>query len=1210
MKKYYLLTVFLIILLVIGFFVGVPYYIGKDSTRQIITDYIETTYKVRLKADSLHWNWLPAPHLSVYDVKLAHEHGLICTLPQLKIYPDLGKLFIGKIQPQRLDLQRPHFILKPTLFQKRLEELPIPITDIHMEEASLDLDSPAINNLPALSLDLNKGALELKHLAGRLHLTLEAQASCAEKISFKGRYNPSTKHYSASTNLKHFNLDKLIRSAPDFFSPLTSTVNMQWSCSGVRGQGLQGSFQGDIPAFTIHFNHDKAEQDSGKPQTDFRFRKANFDLEKNKDGIFLTANDISLAQPDCALTGTVNRLSGNENPVYQLDLKGTQIDLNDIRQGLLNVLGGNKTTREVCNIVRGGKAAEATYRFEGEVADFKDIKNMEIGVDVTTSEIMVPGINLHLKQTSGPISIDDGVLTGQGLKTTLSNSLGESATIAVGLTPKNDLFQLEIDLDADISELPNVLFHLIDREHFRQEIKKFQGQGRARAHLSMGDKLTDFHTGIVLNDGSEAVITYDRFYWPIIFKKGHIYVDQNIGIRDCVLESGPHHIANISGTLSRHKGDDPRLNITEVTAELDGSDILSYLRRYPKIGKIIDPHLTSIKGIIAINDSQLAGPLFNPQKWKYLLDFRLNNNRITSPHLSGSVDIESARVQLQEDHLSLEDADINYKQSPLHINAELDHNQFSKWQGNLTLSGFMNGALADWLGQSTSLPSAYMPVTPCKIDSFKLEQLANKLDIQGRISRKKDNNEVIGLDFNLVRKASKIRRLRIQFTTPTDGAVFTMQRANAQEKTTLNWQGTLKDDTLTTLFADLPLQIGRIQGNFHIVLLPAPGLLEANGYLKTEDLQWKDTPPYTVIKDMHVTGKDRLITIEDMKLAYNGEEAEVTGDIEITDRQPEIQLALSSSFLSRNNVADFTDKFLAAREDIADFFPRNHGEIEFKSSIEVDCSTFMFTVPGKQNGKARTLIINPLQGRGHSTDRGFIFELDNSGFCGLKLEGSLWHSGDQLRIREIRGSNPANRIVRFENTLPCLDIEDSIIQGSFTTDFFIGKENEKYDNGRIVIHSSNGKILKWGLLAKIFQVVNITDLGKFLEGSGFNYDRLTGEGHIANNILTIDKAELKGHGLDLLARGTINLEKMSMDVMVFLVPLKTIDTILSKIPLVGRLIQGREGHIVTIPIGVKGKVADPAVTTLPPKAVGQGAINFIRDTISFPIDIIPRQGKE
>ncbi|MFW5906702.1 MAG: AsmA-like C-terminal domain-containing protein, partial [Desulfobia sp.] len=147
-------------------------------------------------------------------------------------------------------------------------------------------------------------------------------------------------------------------------------------------------------------------------------------------------------------------------------------------------------------------------------------------------------------------------------------------------------------------------------------------------------------------------------------------------------------------------------------------------------------------------------------------------------------------------------------------------------------------------------------------------------------------------------------------------------------------------------------------------------------------------------------------------------------------------------------------------------------------------------------------------------------------------------------------------------------------------------------------------------LAKIFQVVNITEMGNLLERGGFNYDKLTGQTHISNNRLIIDKAELKGQGLDLLARGDIDLQKMSMDITVFLIPFKTIDAILEMIPLVGRLVQGKGGHIVTIPIGVKGSVENPIVTALPPRAVGKGAINFIRDTITFPWDIIPGQAED
>ncbi|MGM0680688.1 MAG: hypothetical protein ACQES8_00465 [Thermodesulfobacteriota bacterium] len=602
MKKHHLLLPVLLtglLLIIIIIMVGIPYLVSKDSTRQAVTEKIKKTYNIKLKTDNLQWSWLPVPHLESYGSRLTYQQGLTCNLHQLKVYPDWKSIFSGRIQARRIEIQQPHFIIKPTLFRQGLPEIPrLPVTDIIMQKASLRLDSPVVNNFPALTLDLSRGEFKLKHSVARLYLSIEAVTSCSEKVFLKGWYNPLTRHYSVSASLKNFHLHKLISFSSGPFSPLASEVDMEWSCSGALGSGFEVSFRGNLPAFTLRRGEEQSPPDTR--QTGIRFRKADFDFKKNRQGIFFKARDISLAKPVLSLAGRVNRLTAEKKPVYQLDLRGRKIDLKGVRRSLLNMLDDNKITRQVCDIVRGGKAAEATYNFQGPASDFKNLENMRISVDVDTSEIRVPGTNLDLDQTKGPILIENGELTGEGLETSLGNSSGSNARLALGLTPDNDLFKLEIDLDADIAELPDILHHLIEKQLFRQEVKKFKGRGQARAHLSIGNSLTDFQTRVDLKDGTGATINYDRLDQPITFKNGLIkVVNQEIKVRDCTIQIGHHHFSDISGAVFWTNGK-PRMDIGKLEAEIDATDFLNYLRRYSKIKNTIDPHLESIEGRVGI----------------------------------------------------------------------------------------------------------------------------------------------------------------------------------------------------------------------------------------------------------------------------------------------------------------------------------------------------------------------------------------------------------------------------------------------------------------------------------------------------------------------------------------------------------------------------------------------------------------------------------
>ncbi|MCK5194337.1 MAG: AsmA-like C-terminal domain-containing protein, partial [Desulfobulbaceae bacterium] len=109
--------------------------------------------------------------------------------------------------------------------------------------------------------------------------------------------------------------------------------------------------------------------------------------------------------------------------------------------------------------------------------------------------------------------------------------------------------------------------------------------------------------------------------------------------------------------------------------------------------------------------------------------------------------------------------------------------------------------------------------------------------------------------------------------------------------------------------------------------------------------------------------------------------------------------------------------------------------------------------------------------------------------------------------------------------------------------------------------------------------------------------------------LIFDKAVIEGEGLDLLIQGSVNLKNSEADLTVFIVPLKTVDTIIRNIPLVGktiiRLVGGRKGHIITIPVSVTGDIKDPVVKLMPTKAVGKAAIEWLLDTVTYPMELLP-----
>ncbi|MES0363113.1 MAG: AsmA-like C-terminal domain-containing protein, partial [Desulfobacteria bacterium] len=83
--------------------------------------------------------------------------------------------------------------------------------------------------------------------------------------------------------------------------------------------------------------------------------------------------------------------------------------------------------------------------------------------------------------------------------------------------------------------------------------------------------------------------------------------------------------------------------------------------------------------------------------------------------------------------------------------------------------------------------------------------------------------------------------------------------------------------------------------------------------------------------------------------------------------------------------------------------------------------------------------------------------------------------------------------------------------------------------------------------------------------------------------------------------GDIDLVNKKLDLRVLVAPLKTVDSVVKKIPLVNHVLGGT---LVSIPIKVEGDWGNPTVTPLSPSAVGSGLMGIMKRILELPFKII------
>jgi hypothetical protein len=241
-------------------------------------------------------------------------------------------------------------------------------------------------------------------------------------------------------------------------------------------------------------------------------------------------------------------------------------------------------------------------------------------------------------------------------------------------------------------------------------------------------------------------------------------------------------------------------------------------------------------------------------------------------------------------------------------------------------------------------------------------------------------------------------------------------------------------------------------------------------------------------------------------------------------------------------------------------------------------------------------------------DRGIEITVGQADLCGMQCAGSIFsQAGVITHAFRFRAEEED-----LASTLLCLWGKDARIEGPFRLDWDMwaeGREDplREASDGSLHFISEGGRIYRWTLLSQLFGMLNIIGLfeGKFPDFTqeGFEYKKFVITGELQDGYLYLKEAVIDGHSMTIVGEGKIDLVKGEADLVVLLAPLKTVDTVLNHIPVVGKLVTGKDGIFISIPFSVKGPLEDAKIVLVPPEAVGSGLWGVLKRTLQTPVDM-------
>ncbi len=164
--------------------------------------------------------------------------------------------------------------------------------------------------------------------------------------------------------------------------------------------------------------------------------------------------------------------------------------------------------------------------------------------------------------------------------------------------------------------------------------------------------------------------------------------------------------------------------------------------------------------------------------------------------------------------------------------------------------------------------------------------------------------------------------------------------------------------------------------------------------------------------------------------------------------------------------------------------------------------------------------------------------------------------------------------------LSALDLSTHVVGGLLEISAKQPAESNDFEEGKIIMKKFS--IVKAPILGKIFSLASFSGILDALNGKGIIFSKLKGEFNIKKNFLYLTDMKMSGDAIGITAQGNIDIKNKIYDLTGSVVPAYGINSFLGKVPLLGKILIGKEGEgIIASRFSIKDSMSNPNVTVNP-----------------------------
>ncbi len=1177
-------------LVYMGLVLVLPHYLSQGAVEGLLARELgKKVPETRVDLGGAKVEILPFPHISLENLSVKLPGRMLIQVQRLNGYPDLGSLLSGSLQPGGFHIQGPRIIIGlpgKTVEWARPDE-PRGLSDLlgalpevegSIRDGELQVFGDTVIHLRGIRADLNIGE--------KVRLHLQTETNFSSKLSLSLESDAQRTKVEGTLRTEELRLELL--------APYLPPDAARWVGDSSLGMDTDFSFSGgDQYQASVRLKPSWIDLITPGGKGRIRINSGRATIAGKGAGTQIRLHQIDLADPRLNLTGSLNTRKKDQG--LNLDLEAGNVRIPSVAAACRKLFP-DQDFIESFSIILEGRLPWTRIKSSGKdkeavLANLSILGRVEEGL----VDLPIPDIMLH--RVGGTFHIVENALSLNDLSADFGNCTVTAGRAAFGLEDGVDPLSLYLESRLDLAETVDLLERTLDIPEFQRHLRDMETlRGNANATYSMVKKGEELEWDVELEQ-LDLRAKHADFPLPFSLSRGRLsFAQKTLRFSGLKGTLGNSSIGRLEGNI--RFGSRIAMRLDGGNAELALQELAEAVMDLPALVSRRKT-LETLEGRMDLERFSLTGPLRSPDQWNFNASGSLPRLAMTSPFLEqpleGSVDSLSGHGQ----GLSWSGLRLSSSSSRIFSDGELtlDQKDFRVTSAQGSLRGDLRSPeILDQLYTLLPVPEPLRIKAPLSFS-------------QGRFQWRGENTFSLRTDFELAggttgrvsasANASKYRLHDLQLQHG-DRSV-TIEASLENNRLNTDFDGKLAMQDLRRAFRHPGALQGELEGDFHLGLQMSPfRFVDSKGTLRVNSLNLPDRfgIPLLKLDKAHLEGKGKKITAHALRLQLNDRPLYLSGSVNITPEANILDMKLRAGEL------DY--EWLKAVQDTARKEGSGNGTVNLsriKGTADVKIDAF----------RLGDLNIAPVQGAVDISRDKITLLISEMGLCQLDPLGQIVF-GDSSISAELSANIRDQDLAR---TSACLGGSEDLISGKYALNLRTGGEGEtlselKSNNkGKLRFQAREGRIYRITVLAKVLALLNASEIlfgeAPDLQEDGLGYNSIDIEGEIKGQVLHLNEAIVDGKSIKLAATGDINFASQRLNLIVLVSPLKTVDRIVSWIPIVNYIM---DNTLVTIPFQVFGKMKDPTVVPMSPQAVGSEVFGIMKRTLSLPFKVLQPFGAD